>query len=144
MIAADTVRLALTDPRKPKVGTSQPTLRTSVTPLAPGAGTRNELTTALYEFDVQSGFDNSRLLAGAVPAFEADIDLFLYQQQADGSWLQVQSGETSRLTDELLGFERPAPGRYRLEVHNWAGAPATRVDVTIIFVNSAGEPGEGA
>ncbi len=140
----DTVRLALTDPRRPKVGTSQPTLRTSVTPLAPGAGTRNELTTALYEFDVQSGFDNSRLLAGAVPAFEADIDLFLYQQQADGSWVQVQAGETSRLTDELLGFERPAPGRYRLEVHNWAGAPATRVDVTIIFVNSAGEPGEGA
>ncbi|MBI2081292.1 MAG: hypothetical protein HYT86_06165 [candidate division NC10 bacterium] len=71
---------------------------------------RNELTTALYEFDVQSGFDNARLLAGAVPALEADIDLFLHQQQPDGTWRQVQAAESGRLTDELLAFERPPPG----------------------------------
>jgi predicted acyl esterase len=141
---ADTVRLTLTDPKKPKAGTPQPTLRTSVTPASPGLGERNELTTALYEFDVQSGFDNARLLAGAVPALEADIDLFLHQLQPDGTWQQIQAAESSRLTDEFLAFERPPAGRYRLEVHNWAGAPGTRVDVTVIFVNSAGEPGEGA
>ena len=32
-------------------------------------------------------------------------------------------------------------GMYRVEVHNWAGAPSTRVDVTVTFVNSDGVPG---
>ncbi|MBI3003559.1 MAG: hypothetical protein HYY54_08110 [candidate division NC10 bacterium] len=94
----------------PVLVTPQPTLRASVTPASPGVGVRNELTTALYEFDVQSGFDNARLLAGAVPALEADIDLFLHQQQPDGTWRQVQAAESGRLTDELLAFERPPPG----------------------------------
>lgn len=79
-----------------------------------------------------------------MPALEADIDLFLHQQQADGTWKQVMSAESARLTDDLLAFERPQAGRYRLEAHNWAGAPGTRVDTTLIFVRSAGEPGEGA
>ena len=139
----DTFRLTLDDRRKPKAGTPQPTIRGSVTPPAPdpvGTG----LTTASFEFDAESGWDNARLLAGAVPSLEADIDLFLHQLQPDGTWKQVMAATNFRLTDELLVLERPAPGHYRLEVHNFAGLPATRVDLTFVFVNAAGEPGAGA
>jgi hypothetical protein len=34
-------------------------------------------------------------------------------------------------------------GRYRVEVHNWAGPPANTVDLKLTFFNSAGEPGPG-
>ncbi len=37
--------------------------------------------------------------------------------------------------------ERLLPGRYRVEVHNWAGLPGTSVALTIQFENSIGEPG---
>jgi predicted acyl esterase len=139
----DTFRLTLDDPKKPKAGTAQPTIRGSVTPVAPdpvGTG----LTTAFFEFDAEAGWDNARLLAGAVPSLEADLDLYLHQRQPDGTWKQVMAATSGRLTDELLVLERPAAGRYRLEVHNWAGLPATRADVTLVFVNAAGEPGSGA
>jgi hypothetical protein len=64
---------------------------------------------------------------------------------ADGGAVGVEQAATSgRLTDELLVLERPQSGRYRLEVHSWAGLPATRVDLTLVFVNAAGEPGAGA
>jgi hypothetical protein len=143
MLYPDTARLSLDDRKRPKAGTAQPTIRGSVTPPAPdpvGTG----LTTAFFDFDAETGWDNTRLLAGAVPSLEADIDLYLHQQQADGTWKQVMAATSGRLTDELLVLERPAPGRYRLEVHNWAGLPATRVDLTLVFVNAAGEPGTGA
>ena len=139
----DTFRLSLEDRKKPKAGTAQPTIRGSVTPLT-GGPVRSALTTAFFEFDVDAGWDNARLLAGVVPSLEADIDIFLQQRQADGTWRQLTAGESGRLTDELAVLERPEPGHYRLEVQNWAGLPATRVDITFVFVNAAGEPGEGA
>jgi predicted acyl esterase len=142
-LTPDTVPLTLGDRRKPKAGTPQPTIRTSVTPVA-GAPEKTPLTTAVFEFDAETGWDNARLFVGAVPAFPADIDLFLQRREADGSWTDVTAGTSARLTDELLVAERPPPGHYRVEVHNWAGLPATRVDLTITFVNAAGEPGAGS
>ena len=38
----------------------------------------------------------------------------------------------------------PDPGHYRIEVHNWAGLPGTRVDLTLTHLNTAGEPGPAA
>jgi uncharacterized protein len=142
-LSPDTVPLTLGDRRKPKAGTPQPTVRGSVIPLA-GAPERTPVTTAFFEFDAETGWDNSRLFVGAVPAFPADIDLFLQRREADGTWTDVTAATSSRLTDELLVLERPPPGHYRVEVHNWAGLPATRVDLTITFVNAAGEPGAGS
>jgi hypothetical protein len=48
---------------------------------------------------------------------------------------------TSSRTEESLRLTDPAPGRYRLEVHNWAGAPNTRIDLTLTFLDSVGEAG---
>ena len=97
---------------------------------------------AFHEFEVQDGFDNAALLASAVPSLDADIDLYLQRQNADGTWsADLTSGGSSSLTEESLRYANPAPGRYRLEVHNWAGAPGTAVDLTLTFLNSAGEAG---
>ena len=77
-----------------------------------------------------------------MPSLDADIDLYLQRQNADGTWsADLTSGGSSSLTEESLRFADPEPGRYRLEVHNWAGAPGTRVDLTLTFLNSAGAPG---
>lgn len=129
--------------RPEKAGEAQATIRSSVTPVAPGAGIRTPgLTSVFFEFDVEEGKDNAELLVGAVPSMPADIDLFLQRRQSDGSWSgDVASGGSGSLTEEQLRFARPAPGRYRVEAHNWAGAPGTRVDLTLTFVNSDGHPG---
>jgi len=68
----------------------------------------------------------------------ADIDLYLQMLQPDGSWTDVIAGASGELTHEGFVHANPPPGNYRLEVHNWAGLPATRVDVTMTFVSSAG------
>lgn len=139
-LVADTVPLEI---NPGEVGEAQATIRGSVTPAAPGAGTRTPgVTSEFLEFDVADDKDNANLIAGAVPSMPADIDLFLQRQNADGSWGEdLASGTSGSLTEEQLRMPRPAPGHYRVEVHNWAGPPATRVDVTLTFVNSAGEPG---
>ena len=90
---------------------------------------------------MEDGFDNHVVLVGAEPSLPADIDLYLEKQQADGSWKPGISGTSADLFGEGFRLSQPAPGRYRLEVHNWAGAPATRIDVTMTFLNSAYEPG---
>ena len=56
----------------------------------------------------------------------------------------LASGGTSSLTEEQLRYANPAPGHYRVEVHNWAGLPGTRVDLTLTYLNAAGEPGPAA
>jgi hypothetical protein len=77
-----------------------------------------------------------------VPSLDADIDLYLQRQNADGTWTaDLTSGGSSSLTEESLRYASPAPGRYRIEVHNWAGAPGTRVDLTLTYLNSVGEAG---
>ena len=138
-LVADDVPLQL---RPKKAGAAQATIRGSVTPAAPGAGMRTDATSAFSEFDVVEGKDNANLIVGAVPSFEADIDLYLQRQQSDGSWsADITAGESSSLTEEQLALSRPSPGRFRIEAHNWAGAPGTRVDLTVTFVNSDGVPG---
>jgi hypothetical protein len=139
-VVADDVPFEL---RPKKAGEAQATTRGSVTPAAPGAGTRTpDVTSAFFEFDVEDGKDNASLLVGAVPSFPADIDLYLQRRLPDGTWSgDLAKGESGSLTEEQFRLSQPAPGRYRVEAHNWAGAPGTRVDLTVSFVNSAGEPG---
>ncbi|MPY80716.1 MAG: CocE/NonD family hydrolase [Actinophytocola sp.] len=138
-LVADDVPFELDAPDE--AGTPQPTQRASVSP-ALGGPERTAATVAYYEFDVDEDFDNANLLVGAVPSMPADIDLYVQRQQADGTWgADVASGASGSLESEQLRMDRPEPGRYRVEVHNWAGAPATRVDLTLTFLNSAGEPG---
>jgi hypothetical protein len=122
-------------------GPAQPEETASVTPTL-GGPQRTPVTVAFHQFEVQEGFDNAALLIGAVPNLDADIDLYLQRQNADGTWsADLTSGGSSSLTEESLRYSSPAPGIYRLEVHNWAGAPGTRVDLTLTFLNSAGGVG---
>ncbi|MFP5370120.1 MAG: CocE/NonD family hydrolase C-terminal non-catalytic domain-containing protein, partial [Actinomycetes bacterium] len=138
-LQTDDVPLAL---RPRKAGPAQGAVRGSVTPLLPGAGVRTDVTSAFLEFDVQEGLDNAALVASAVASMPADIDLYLQRRQADGTWgPDITSGGSSSLTEEHLRMSRPHPGRYRLEAHNWAGPAATRVDLTVTFLNSDGVPG---
>jgi hypothetical protein len=139
VLAADAVPFDEDAPAE--AGPAQPGQQASVTP-ALGAPERAPATVAFHEFDVEEGFDNAALLVGAVPSMQADIDLYLQRQQPDGTWsADLTSGGSASLTEESLRYASPEPGRYRLEVHNWAGAPATRIDLTLTFLNSAGEPG---
>jgi predicted acyl esterase len=138
-LLADNVPLQLL-PKKP--GDAQQTITASVTPPLTGPERVAGVNTAYLEFDVLEKPDNNAMVVGAVPAFPADIDLYLQKQQVDGSWgPTVITGGTPELTHEGFVLSQPADGHYRLEVHNWAGLPATRVDVTISFVNSEGFPG---
>lgn len=122
-------------------GPAQPEVRGSVTP-ALGAPQRTEATVSYFEFDALEGFDNANLIVGAVPSQPADIDLYVQRRLSDGTWSgDLATGASSELTSEQLRMARPSPGHYRVEVHNWLGAPATRVDLTLSYVNSSGEPG---
>jgi predicted acyl esterase len=138
-LAEDTVPFSLGE--SPTAGPAQPEETASVTPAA-GAPQRTPVTVAFHEFDVQEGFDNAGLLISAVPSLDADVDLYLQRRNADGTWsADLTSGGSSSLTEEQLRYADPGPGHYRVEVHNWAGAPGTRVDLTLTYLNSAGEAG---
>ncbi len=141
-LVSDTVPFSLDEGGQPPVtGPAQAEEKASVTPPA-GGPERTPVTVAHHEFDVKEGFDNAKLLASAVPSMASDIDLYLQRQNADGTWSSdLTSGGSGSLTEESLTYATPAPGRYRLEVHNWAGLPGTRVDLTFTYLNSAGEPG---
>ena len=136
-LAADTVSLdrAVAGPAQPPIsGTVTPTLGLP----ARAAGT----TTAFFEFDSLASYDNAQATVGAVPSLPADIDLYLQRRRDDGSWSgDIGSGGSSALDGETMTTGRLVPGRYRVEVHNWAGLPGTSVALTIRFQNSAGEPG---
>ncbi|HEX2051302.1 MAG TPA: CocE/NonD family hydrolase [Actinomycetota bacterium] len=141
-LVADDVPLVLEGGSVP-LGPAQPSTTGSVTTLASGAGTREPGVTSQYvEFDVQAGFDNARMVATAIPAQPADIDLYLQRQRLDGSWGgDMRSGTSGSLTEEVVTADRLHPGHYRIEVHNWSGPPANQVDMTIDFFNQAGEKG---
>ena len=96
---------------------------------------------ATYEFDVKSGFDNARLTTDAAYAGPADVDLYLQQQQADGTWADVASAISSRLDGESLQYGNPAPGHYRLLVEEYLGAPLLNVHLTTAFYNSLNQRG---
>jgi predicted acyl esterase len=137
-LATDDVPLQVL-PKKP--GDAQATVKGSVTPLLTGPQPLPGVNTAYFEFDVLERNDNNTMIVGAVPELPADIDLYLQKQQADGSWgPTIITGGSPELTHEGFVLSQPADGHYRLEAHNWAGLPATRVDVTITFLNSEGDP----
>jgi hypothetical protein len=128
----------------PTAGTAQAPISTTVTVLAPGAGERIVgVTSAVFEFDVPAAADDAGMVAQLTPLLPADVDLYLQQQVAPGTWSgDLASGTSGSLTDEVLESGRLVAGsRYRIEVHNWAGAPGT-ADLQLTFFNSAGEPGQ--
>jgi hypothetical protein len=128
----------------PAPGTAQPPISTTVTVLAPGAGERVVgVTSSTFEFDVPAGADDAAMVAQVTPLLPADVDLYLQRQLAGGAWSgDLASGTSGSLTDEVLESGRLVAGsRYRIEVHNWAGAPGT-ADLQLTFFNSAGEPGQ--
>lgn len=127
----------------PTAGTAQAPIQTSVVVGAPGAGNRVVgATSTTVVFDVPAGADDASMTAQVTPLLPADIDLYLQRQLSDGTWSgDLASGTSGSLSDELLESGRLLAGsRYRLEVHNWAGAPGT-ADVLLTFYNSAGVPG---
>jgi hypothetical protein len=127
----------------PTAGTAQAPISASVLVGAPGAGNRVVgATSSVVVFDVSAGADDASMTAQVTPLLPADTDLYLQRQLADGSWSgDLASGTSSSLSDELLESGRLLAGsRYRLEVHNWAGAPGTAA-VALTFYNSAGVPG---
>ena len=55
---------------------------------------------------------------------------------------EAPAGITERFVQTLTTPPEGAEtSRYRVEVHNWAGLPGTRVDLTLTYLNTAGEPG---
>ena len=127
----------------PPEGPAQAPIEGTVTPAAPGAGVRQAGVTSDYlEFDAEEGADNARLAVLATPAAPADIDLYLQRQAADGSWSgDLATGGSASTETETLSFGRLAPGRYRIEAHNWAGPPGTAVDLVLTFYDSNGAAG---
>ena len=120
--------------QSPISGTVKPTL--GLPARAPGT------TTAFFEFEARPDFDNARAVVQATPSLPADIDLYLQRRRADGSWSgDLASGGTGALTGETMTTGRLSPGRYRVEVHNWAGLPGTSVALRLTFYNSAGAAG---
>jgi uncharacterized protein len=124
----------------PPTGPAQAPIEGSVTPAAPGAGVRQDgVTSAMFEFDALEGHDNARLSVLATPAAPSDMDLYLQRQNADGTWSDdLAVGGSSSTESETLEFGRLQPGRYRIEVHNWAGAPGTEVALKLTFYDSTG------
>lgn len=69
----------------------------------------------------------------------------LQRRQPDGTWSEdLTSGASGGRSEEQLRAVMLGSGRYRVEVHNFAGPPATRVDLALTFVNSADERGPDA
>ena len=125
------------------IGTAQPPIEGSVLVPAPGAGERvGGVTSAYFEFESLAGADNDLLEVRATPALPADVDLYLQRQLSDGSWSgDLASATSSALDGETLVGGPLGAGRYRVEVHNWAGPPALEVQLQLTFYNGAGEPG---
>ena len=122
---------------------AQPPIQGSVTTKAPGVGERaGGVTSEYFEFDVRPGYDNAKMRGRVTPTLPADLDLFLQRKTPDGNWTAAGEGANGGdLDGERVGSSRLTPGRYRLEVHNWAGPPGNQVAITLKFLNSAGKPG---
>ncbi len=122
-------------------GPAQAPLSATVTP-ALGLPARTSATTASFEFDSDAAFDNAKAIVDARPSSTADIDLYLQRRQADGSWsADLYAGTSGALDRETMTTGRLSPGRYRVVVHNYSGAPSTSVALTVTFYNGAGEAG---
>ena len=130
-------------PEQEVVGTAQAPIEGSVLVPSPGAGERIAgVTSEYFEFESLAGADNALLVVEATPALAADVDLFLQKLLADGTWSGDLSSATSgSLSEEVLEAGPLSEGRWRVEVHNWAGPPALSVALRLTFFNGAGEPG---
>jgi hypothetical protein len=87
----------------------------------------------IHEFDVLPNFDNDAMQVKVTwesgPAIAYDLDLYV-ERLIDGQWNPVgQSTNGQSLgegtPEESLAVTRPAPGRYRTRVHNWASHQVT-------------------
>ena len=131
------------DPATATAGPAQPPIEGTITTKAPGAGERiGGVTSEYFEFDVDAVHDNAKMRGVVTPAAPADLDLYLQRKREDGTWKAAGEGANGgSLESEKIGKSFLVPGRYRLEVHNWAGPPGNQVDIKLKFLNSAGEPG---
>jgi len=122
---------------------AQPPVEGTVTTAAPGGGVMvGDVTSQYFEFDVSADHDNAAMEGVATPAQQADLDLYLDRQSADGSWTEVAAGTNDAdLTGEEIATGRLLPGHYRLEVHNFLGPPGNEVAIKLTFFDSDGNPG---
>jgi hypothetical protein len=89
-----------------------------------------------------AGFDNARMVAEAGYDASGDVDLYLQRKRADGTWRDdIASGASGALDGERLESGRLQPGRYRIEVVNFAAPRGTKVDLRLTFFDSTGQPG---
>lgn len=129
----------------PEVTTTGPAAETvtATVPLgAPGAGARTDATSVFVEFEVPEESNTGGLAAEAVLSTAGDIDLYLQEQDAEGSYGgDLASAETGDLDGERLTYAAVEPGTtYRLEVHNWAAPAGDPVSVTIRFTRPDEDP----
>ena len=70
--------------------------RRDVTTVVPGGPLAvDDVTTHYFEFDVSAEHDNAWLEGTATPAQDADLDIWLDRQQADGSWSRSRRVRTT-------------------------------------------------
>jgi uncharacterized protein len=118
-------------------------VKQTVTTKAAGLGQRQGgLTSEYVAFELLPGQDNARMEGVATPSMPADVDLYLQRQSESGAWVTVANGRNNEsLSDELISTQRLEPGKYRLDVHNWAGPPGNDVAVELTFFDRYGKAG---
>jgi hypothetical protein len=125
------------------VGTAQSPIATTVTVPAAGAGNRAcGVTSGCIEFDALAGADNANVVVDATPSAPADVDLYLQRQTPDGGWSgDLMNGTTSALDGEHMEGGPLVAGHYRIEAHEWLGAPVLQIALQVTFYNGAGIAG---
>lgn len=107
---------------------------------APGVGVRTDASSTFFEFDVEAG--HTAIDAVLDSPTVADPDLYLQRQLPDGSWTDdLASGASASVNTESLTYADPIGGRYRIEAHNYAGAPG---DATLTVTFSVPAPAASA
>ncbi len=130
-------------PTTTTVGTAQSPIAATLTIPAAGAGNRAcGVTSGCLEFDSLAGADNADMVVEATPSAPADVDLYLQRQTADGSWSgDLMNGTSSALDGERMEGGPLVAGHYRIEAHEWLGAPLLQVALKVTFYNGAGVAG---
>jgi hypothetical protein len=125
------------------VGTAQTPIAATVTVPAAGAGNRAcGVTSGCLEFDSLAGADNANMVVEATPSAPADVDLYLQRQTPDGGWSgDLMSGTSSALDGERMEGGPLVAGHYRIEAHEWLGAPLLQIGLQVTFYNGAGVAG---
>ncbi|HYH59933.1 MAG TPA: CocE/NonD family hydrolase [Thermoleophilaceae bacterium] len=117
----------------------QPPVEATVTMKASGGGVVHAggVTSEYVEFDVLPDHDNAKMEGVVTPAQPADLDLYLERETGNGEWTAAGDGANGAALDgETISTGRLAPGHYRLEIHNYAGAPGNEVAVKLTFLGS--------